>query len=88
MQIVSSLLLFDRLDYAAKISLICRICKLFSLFNHHFLPFEIPCNGNNDVQGIERSLEGDVLVEVKYAGDDVDGYPDEPLLEILTGQGP
>ena len=35
-----------------------------SFFFHHSSPFEIAHDGNNDIEGIEGCLEGDVLIEV------------------------
>ena len=55
---------------------------------HHPAPLEIAGNGDDDVEGVEWGLEWDVLVEIKDAGDNINGNPDEPLLQIFVGQCP
>ena len=60
----------------------------FLVYFHHFAPLEIACDGDDDVEGIEGGLEGNVLVEIEYGGDDVDGNPDEPLLQVFVCQRP
>jgi len=57
-------------------------------FLHHLLPLEVAEHGDDDIQGIKAGLEGDVLVEIQGAGDDVDHDPHEPLLEVLACQSP
>ena len=57
-------------------------------FVHQPVPTEIAEDGDNHVKGIERSLEGNVFVEIESAGDDVNNNPDEPLFEIFACQGP
>ena len=58
------------------------------LFLHQLLPLEEAENGDDDIKGVEAGFEGNVLVEVEDAGDDIDGNPDEPLLEVLVCQCP
>ena len=58
------------------------------LFLHQLLPFEKTKDSDDDVKGIEAGLEGDILIEVEDAGDDIDGNPNEPLLEVLVCQSP
>ena len=55
---------------------------------HHASPLAIAKDGDDDIEGIERGLEGNVLVEVENRGDDVHNYPNEPLLEVLARQCP
>ena len=55
---------------------------------HHAAPLSIAEDGDDDIEGVEGGLEGDVLIEVEAAGDDVDDNPDEPLLQVLACQGP
>ena len=62
-------------------------CRL-GLPLHHLLPLEVAEHRDDDIQGIEAGLEGDVLVEIQGAGDDVDHNPHEPLLEVLACQSP
>ena len=52
------------------------------------MPFKIPEDGDDDIEAIEAGLEGDILVEIEAAGDDVDHDPDEPLFEVFAGEGP
>ena len=61
---------------------------LFSFFLHQPFPLEVAHDGDDDIEGVEGCLEGDVFVEVEGGGDDIDGYPDEPLLQILVGECP
>ena len=58
------------------------------LFLHQLLPLEEAENGDDDVKGVEASLEGNILIEVEDASDDIDSNPDEPLLEVLVRQSP
>ena len=58
------------------------------LFLHQLLPLEKAEDGDDDVKGIETGLEGNVLVEVEDAGDEIDGNPYEPLLEVFVCQSP
>ena len=63
----------------------------FSLFGrrlHLSAPLAIAQDGDDDIKRVEGGLEGDVLVEIENASDDIDDYPDEPLLEILARLGP
>ena len=55
---------------------------------HDSTPSEKAEDGNDDVEGIEARLEGQSLVGIECAGDDIDGNPDEPLLQILVCQCP
>ena len=58
------------------------------LFLHQLPPLEEAEDGDDDVKGVEAGFEGNILVEVEDAGDDIDGNPDEPLLEVLVCQSP
>ena len=58
------------------------------LFLHQLLPLEEAEDGDDDVKGVEAGLEGNVLVEVEDASDDIDSNPDEPLLKVLVCQSP
>lgn len=58
------------------------------LFLHQLLPLEEAEDSDDDVKSIEAGLEGNILVEVEYAGDDIDSNPDEPLFEVLVRQSP
>ncbi len=60
----------------------------FVLFLHQLFPLEEAEDGDDDVKGVEAGLEGNILVEVEDAGDDIDGNPYEPLFEIFVGQSP
>ena len=51
-------------------------------------PGEEAGDGDDDVEAVEGAFEGDVLVEVEDAGHDINGYPDEPLLEVFMGKRP
>ena len=61
---------------------------LFSFFLHQPFPLEVAHDGDDDIEGVEGCLEGDVFVEVEGGGDDIDGYPYEPLLQILVDECP
>lgn len=52
------------------------------------LPLEEAEDGDDDVKGVEAGLEGNILVEVEDASDDIDGNPYEPLFEVLVRQSP
>ena len=58
------------------------------LLLHQALPLEKTKDSDDDVKGIETGLEGNILIEVEDAGDDIDGNPNEPLLEVLVCQSP
>lgn len=58
------------------------------LFFHQSLPLEVAEDGDDDVEAVEAGLEGNVLVEIEHAGDDIDGNPDEPLLQVFVRQCP
>ena len=58
------------------------------LLLHQALPLEKTKDSDDDVKGIETGLEGNILIEVEDAGDDIDGNPYEPLLEVLVCQSP
>ena len=58
------------------------------LFLHQLLPLEEAENSDDDIKGVEAGLEGNILVEVEDASDDIDSNPDEPLLEVLVCQSP
>ena len=58
------------------------------LFFHQSLPLEVAEDGDDDVEAVEAGLEGNVLVEIEHAGDDIDGNPDEPLLQVFPCQRP
>ena len=62
--------------------------RLFGRRLHLSAPLAITQDGDDDIKRVEGGLEGDVLVEIENASDDIDDYPDEPLLEILARQGP
>ena len=66
----------------------CSISVADYLFLHQLLPLEEAEDGDDDVKGVETSLEGNIFVEVEDAGDHIDGNPDEPLLEVFVRQGP
>ena len=55
---------------------------------HHTAPFPVAKDGDDDIEGIEARLEGDVFVEIKDAGCHIDYYPNEPLLQIFPCQSP
>ena len=58
------------------------------LFLHQLPPLEEAEDGDDDVKGVEAGLEGNILIEVENASDDIDSNPDEPLLEVLVCQSP
>lgn len=60
----------------------------FSLCSHLLAPADVACDGDDDIEAIEGGFEGNVFVEVEGTGHHIDGYPDEPLLQILMGQCP
>ena len=60
----------------------------FFLVLHHFPPFAIACDGNDDVKAVERGFEGNFLVEIQAARDDIDHNPNEPLFEVFPRQRP
>ena len=60
----------------------------FRICPHDSTPTEKAEDGNDDVEGIEARLEGQFLIGVEPAGNHIDGYPDEPLLQILMSKGP
>ena len=41
------------------------------LFLHQLLPLEEAENSDDDIKGVEAGFEGNVLVEVEDAGDDI-----------------
>ena len=55
---------------------------------YHLSPLAVAEDSNEDVEGVEGGLEGDVLVEVEDAGDYINGNPNEPLFQVLVRQGP
>ena len=55
---------------------------------HHPLPLSVSEYGDDDIKCIERSLERNVLVEIKCACHHVNYNPDDPLLEIFACQSP
>lgn len=55
---------------------------------HHFAPTKVAEDGDDDIKTIERSFEGDVLVEVKHASDNIHSNPHEPLFQVLMRQCP
>ena len=55
---------------------------------HDSAPAEKAEDGNDDVKGVEARLEGQSLVGIECAGDDIDGNPDEPLFQVLMGKRP
>ena len=66
--------------------------QLVHLMGFHMLclrlPLEIACNGYEDIEPIEESLEGDALVNVKHAADNIYDQPEQPLLKVFPGQCP
>lgn len=61
---------------------------IFLLGHNHFLPFDIPEYRYYHVKRVKACFERYFLIEIKSAGDHVDGDPDEPLLEIFVSQCP
>lgn len=51
-------------------------------------PLKIACNGYEDIEPIEESLEGDALVNIKRTADNIDDQPEQPLLKVFPGQCP
>ena len=51
-------------------------------------PLKIACNGYEDIEPIEESLEGDALVNIKRTADNIDDQPEQPLLKVFPCQSP
>ena len=51
-------------------------------------PLKIACNGYEDIEPIEESLEGDALVNIKRTADNIDDQPEQPLLKEFARQSP
>ena len=64
------------------------LSNLIFFFHHHPLPLAIARNGNHDVEAVERGFEGNFLVEIQAARDDIDDNPNKPLLQIFPRQRP
>ena len=56
--------------------------------SRHLFPFEISCNGNDDIQTIESCLEGYAFDDIQVAAYCVYDYPEEPLLYVFACQCP
>ena len=58
------------------------------LLSHQSFPLAVAKDSDDNVEGIKRCLEGNIFVKIKRAGDHINGYPNEPLLQIFARQSP
>ena len=80
--------ILDILDVLDVLEFLDVLDSLYLRLSRKPLPLPISHDRYHHIQPIEPSLERYALDHVQIAADNVDGYPEEPLLNILACQCP